>query len=78
MGYRNYLWAERVYFRGDEMPGYKPFMGYDPVNDVALIIWTSLTVLLDGRPTASTLVLNCLTGFMRHRRFSSVAIGHVE
>ena len=27
-----------VYFHGGEMPGYNSFMGYDPANDVALII----------------------------------------
>jgi hypothetical protein len=34
------------------MPGYNSFMGYDPVDDVTLIIWTSLTISLDGQPTA--------------------------
>ena len=38
-----------VYFHGGEMPGYNSFMGYDPVNDVTLIIWTSLTLSLDGQ-----------------------------
>jgi hypothetical protein len=33
------------------MPGYNSFMGYDPANDVTLIIWTSLTTSLDGQPT---------------------------
>jgi hypothetical protein len=28
----------RLYFHGGEMPGYNSFMGYDPVNDVTLII----------------------------------------
>jgi D-alanyl-D-alanine carboxypeptidase len=37
-----------VYFHGGEMPGYNSIMGYDPVNDVTLIIWTSLTISLDG------------------------------
>jgi hypothetical protein len=41
-----------VYFHGGEMPGYNSFMGYDPVNDVTLIIWTSLTISLD-RPADS-------------------------
>jgi D-alanyl-D-alanine carboxypeptidase len=50
----------RVYFHGGEMPGYNSFMGYDPVNDVTLIIWTSLTVSLDGQPTANTLMLKLL------------------
>ena len=50
----------RVYFHGGEMPGYTSFMGYDPVNDVTLVIWTSLTVSLDGQPTANTLMLKML------------------
>jgi D-alanyl-D-alanine carboxypeptidase len=50
----------RVYFHGGEMPGYNSFMGYDPVNDVTLIIWTSLTVSLDGQSPANTLMLKML------------------
>ena len=50
----------KVYFHGGEMPGYNSFMGYDPVNDVTLIIWTSLTLSLDARPTANTLMLKML------------------
>ena len=49
-----------VYFHGGEMPGYNSFMGYDPVNDVTLVIWTSLTVSLDGQPTANTIMLKML------------------
>jgi len=49
-----------VYFHGGEMPGYNSFMGYDPVNDVTLIIWTSLTISLDGKPTANTIMLKIL------------------
>jgi D-alanyl-D-alanine carboxypeptidase len=50
----------RLYFHGGEMPGYNSFMGYDPVNDVTLIIWTSLTISLDGKPTANTIMLKML------------------
>lgn len=50
----------RVYFHGGEMPGYNSFMGYDPDNDVTLVIWTSLTVSLDGKPTANVLMLKML------------------
>jgi len=35
-------------------------MGHDPVNDVTRIIWTSLTISLDGKPTANTLMLKML------------------
>lgn len=50
----------KLYFHGGEMPGYNSFMGYDPVNDVTLIVWTSLTVSLDGRSPANTLMLKLL------------------
>jgi D-alanyl-D-alanine carboxypeptidase len=49
-----------VYFHGGEMPGYNSFMGYDPVNDVTLVIWTNLTVSLDGKPTANSIMLKML------------------
>lgn len=50
----------RLYFHGGEMPGYNSFMGHDPVSDMTLVIWTTLTVSLDGRPTANTMMLRLL------------------
>jgi hypothetical protein len=35
-------------------------MGYDPANKVTLIVWTNLTVSLDGLPTANTLMVKLL------------------
>jgi D-alanyl-D-alanine carboxypeptidase len=49
-----------MYFHGGEMPGYNSFMGYDPVNDVTLVIWTNLTLSLDGQPTANSIMLRML------------------
>ena len=49
-----------IYFHGGEMPGYNSFMGHDPVNDVTLIVWTNLTLSLDGQPTANTMMLRML------------------
>jgi D-alanyl-D-alanine carboxypeptidase len=49
-----------VYFHGGEMPGYNSFMGYDPVNDVTLVIWTNLTLSLDAKPTANIIMLKML------------------
>jgi len=49
-----------IYFHGGETPGYNSFMGYDPVNGVTLVVWTSLTLSLDGRPTANALMLKLL------------------
>jgi D-alanyl-D-alanine carboxypeptidase len=50
----------RIYFHGGEMPGFNSFMGYDPVNDVTLIVWTNLTLSLDGQHTANTIMLKLL------------------
>jgi CubicO group peptidase (beta-lactamase class C family) len=49
-----------IYFHGGETPGYNSFMGYDPNNQVTLVIWSNLTVLLDEEPTANTLMLKVL------------------
>jgi D-alanyl-D-alanine carboxypeptidase len=46
-----------LYFHGGEMPGYNSFIGHDPVNDVTLIVWTNLTISLDGKPTANPIML---------------------
>jgi len=49
-----------IYFHGGEMPGYNSFMGRDPANDMTLVIWSNLTVSLDGKPTANTIMLQVL------------------
>ena len=49
-----------IYFHGGETPGYNSFMGYDPANQVTLVIWTNLTVSLDEQPTANALMLKVL------------------
>jgi D-alanyl-D-alanine carboxypeptidase len=49
-----------IYFHGGEMPGYNSFMGHDPVNDVTLIVWTNLTLSLDGQLPANALMLKLL------------------
>ena len=51
---------DAMYFHGGETAGYNSFIGYDPVNRVTLIVWTSLTVSLDDKPTANALMLNVL------------------
>ena len=49
-----------MYFHGGEMPGYNSFMGYDPVNNVILVVGTNLTLSLDGQHTANTIRLKML------------------
>ena len=47
-------------FHGGELPGYNSFMGDDPANHVTLVVWTNLTVSLDEKQTANTLMLKVL------------------
>lgn len=49
-----------IYYHEGEMPGYQSFMGHDPENDVTLVIWTNLTLDLDGVATANTLMVKVL------------------
>ena len=49
-----------IYFHGGETPGFNSFMGYDPTNQVTLVIWTNLTVSLDEQLTANALMLKVL------------------
>ncbi len=49
-----------VYFHGGETVGYNSFIGYDPNNQMTLVVWTNLTVSLDEKPTANALMLKVL------------------
>jgi D-alanyl-D-alanine carboxypeptidase len=49
-----------IYYHEGEMPGYQSFMGYDPGNDVTLVVWTNLTLAVDGKPTANTWMVKIL------------------
>ena len=49
-----------MYFHGGETAGFNSFMGYDPGNQVTLVVWTNLTVSLDEMPTANALMLKVL------------------
>jgi D-alanyl-D-alanine carboxypeptidase len=55
-----------IYFHGGEMPGYNSFIGYDPVNNVTLIIWTNLDVSIDGELTANAVMLKMLDQIYTH------------
>jgi len=45
-----------MFYHGGELPGFNSFMGYDPDNDVALVIWTNLTLSADGKTTANAML----------------------
>ncbi|MDJ0361902.1 serine hydrolase domain-containing protein [Rhodococcus sp. H29-C3] len=38
-----------------ELPGYNSFMGYDPVNDVTMVIWGNLAPTAEGKAPAARL-----------------------
>jgi D-alanyl-D-alanine carboxypeptidase len=49
-----------MFYHGGELPGFNSFMGYDPDNDVTLVIWTNLTLSPDGRTTAQAMLATFL------------------
>ena len=49
-----------MYFHFGELPGFNSFSGYDPANQVTLVIWSNLTVAPDSRPTANVLLVKVL------------------
>ena len=44
ISYQRFSPTAAMYYHGGEMPGFNSFMGYDPDNDVSLVIWTNLTI----------------------------------
>lgn len=47
-----------IYFHGGETVGYNSKISYDPSNRTTLIIWTTLSVSLDGQQPANTMMVN--------------------
>ena len=45
-----------MFYHGGELPGFNSFMGYDADSDVALVIWTNLTLSPDGKTTAQAML----------------------
>jgi D-alanyl-D-alanine carboxypeptidase len=60
-GISQFSWGPNtIYFHGGEMPGFNSKISYDPTNQLTLIMWTNLTVSLDGQQTANTLFVKML------------------
>jgi D-alanyl-D-alanine carboxypeptidase len=60
-GISQFSWGPNtIYFHGGEMPGFNSKISYDPTNQLTLIIWSNLTVSLDGQQTANTLFVKML------------------
>ena len=60
ISYQRFSPTAAMYYHGGELPGFNSFMGYDPGNQVTLVVWTNLTVSLDEQPTANALMLKVL------------------
>ncbi|GFG51120.1 D-alanyl-D-alanine carboxypeptidase [Mycolicibacterium agri] len=57
ISYQRFSPTAAMYYHGGEMPGFNSFMGYDPDNDVSVVIWTNLTISpLDDKTTAQALL----------------------
>ena len=56
ISYQRFGPSAAMFYHGGELPGFNSFMGYDPDNDVALVIWTNLTLSPDGRTTAQAML----------------------
>jgi D-alanyl-D-alanine carboxypeptidase len=57
ISYQRFGPTAAMYYHGGEMPGFNSFMGYDPDNDVSLVVWTNLTISpLDDKTTAQALL----------------------
>jgi D-alanyl-D-alanine carboxypeptidase len=56
ISYQRFGQKAAMYYHGGELPGFNSFMGYDPDNDVALVIWTNLTLSPDGKTTAQAML----------------------
>lgn len=50
----------RLYFHGGETAGYNSKIGYDPANQMTLVVWTNMPVALDEQQTANTLMVRVL------------------
>lgn len=56
ISYQRFSPTGSMYYHGGELPGFNSFIGYDPENEVSLVIWTNLTLSPDGRTTANAML----------------------
>jgi D-alanyl-D-alanine carboxypeptidase len=56
ISYQRFGTNAAMYYHGGELPGFNSFMGYDPDNDVTLVIWTNLTLSPEGKTTAQAML----------------------
>jgi D-alanyl-D-alanine carboxypeptidase len=56
ISYQHFGAGAAMYYHGGELPGFNSFMGYDPDNNVTLVIWTNLTQSPEGNTTANAML----------------------
>jgi D-alanyl-D-alanine carboxypeptidase len=61
ISYQRFGPTAAMYYHGGELPGFNSFMGYDPDNDVSLVVWTNLTISPpEDKTTAQALLATLL------------------
>jgi D-alanyl-D-alanine carboxypeptidase len=56
ISYQRFGQNAAMFYHGGELPGFNSFMGYDPDNDVTLVIWTNLTLSPESKTTAQAML----------------------
>src|SRR4029078_12276710 len=56
IAYQRFSPTAAIYFHGGDMPGFNSFIGYDPDNDVTIVVWANLTRAPDGKTTANAMM----------------------
>ena len=60
-GINRFRWGQNtLYLHGGETVGYNSEAGYDPGNQLTLVVWSNLTISPTQKLTANTLMLNVL------------------
>jgi D-alanyl-D-alanine carboxypeptidase len=56
ISYQRFSPDAEIFYHGGELPGFNSFQGYDPTNDVTLVIWTNQTLSPAGNTTAQAML----------------------
>lgn len=56
ISYQRFSPTAAMYYHGGELPGFNSYIGYDPDNDVTLIVWTNSTLSPDAKTTANAML----------------------
>ena len=56
ISYQRFSPTAAMYYHGGELPGFNSYIGYDPDNDVTLIVWTNSTLSPGAKTTANAML----------------------